>query len=526
MVKSPFQKSFPAAIAFFKSKIGLPSENWKTISEEYSAIAFTIAGITKTAILKDVSDAIAQQLESGISPEQFRATFKDILTRRGWNPEFSPYRINLILSQNIRTAINYSRFEQLTDPSTLKPYWQWQWRDSVKPREHHKAQDGKVFPANDPCFKAIMPQPFSCRCTVYALSQRQLDKQGLKVSKPPKLSAIAEPGFSTGFPANLSEQRQQLIERAIASLPPNLAALLQEEIELSESLDFYDPRQPRNKDGKFASKSFGGSVLGKQIDIESRLRKQKEKALKELRPNWKYDLDTFERVYPDTIDKLLIEYTEQKKAVSAQKREQKKLRSVRDEQVLASRSSFDNPPDVIKNAIAVYGYPEMDLPIAGEGAHFHPGTKKIHMDSIAKDDPSFDSIYAHEYGHYLDGALASKGSNHISSSPKGKEAFEKDAARLRAKIYNKAVEPLSYDQDYLNLRDMAGALTKNRLGGGHSKEYWDLPEKRETEVFANIVSLIAKNNPKYDAAVKEIAPNTYNFVMETLKNVKPRNNAS
>lgn len=231
MPKSPFLKPFPAAIAFFAKKLPIPTENWKTISEEYQAISFVIAGITKIGILKDLQDAITDALDKGISPEKFREQFADIMVRRGWTSGFSPYRQNLIFSQAVRTAYNYGRFEQLTNPSTLKPYWQWRWRDSVQPREHHKAQDGKVFPANDECFKAIMPQPFGCRCTVYALSQRQLEKEGLTLSTPPKLSAIAEPNFSKGFPKSLSEQRQQLIERAIASLPPNLAKLLEEDVE-------------------------------------------------------------------------------------------------------------------------------------------------------------------------------------------------------------------------------------------------------------------------------------------------------
>ncbi|MGL5923834.1 MAG: phage minor head protein [Chroococcidiopsis sp.] len=240
MVKSPFLKPFPAAIAFFKSKIGLPSENWKTISEEYSAIAFTIATVTKVSILKDVQDAIAQQLESGVSPEQFRATFKDIMTRRGWSPNFSPYRVSLILSQNVRQSMAYGRWEQSEEPGFKQrhPYRIYRHRDSVVPRPHHKAQDGKVFPADADVWKAIAPPPFGCKCSFYNLSQRQLENLGLTVSKPPSLRAIAEPSLKPGFPESLTEQRSQLIERAIASLPPNLAALLEEEVELSESLDF------------------------------------------------------------------------------------------------------------------------------------------------------------------------------------------------------------------------------------------------------------------------------------------------
>lgn len=62
------------------------------------------------------------------------------------------------------------------------------------------------------------------------MSQRQLEKEGLTVSKPPSLKSIAEPGF-TGFPKNLEEQRSQLLSDAVKRLPPNLARLLEEDAE-------------------------------------------------------------------------------------------------------------------------------------------------------------------------------------------------------------------------------------------------------------------------------------------------------
>lgn len=52
-----------------------------------------------------------------------------------------------------------------------------------------------------------------------------------------KISQLT-PSSTKRFTNSPNEQRQQLIERAIASLPSNLLALLTSEIELSESLDF------------------------------------------------------------------------------------------------------------------------------------------------------------------------------------------------------------------------------------------------------------------------------------------------
>ncbi len=217
MAKSPFLLSFPKAIAFFVSKLPIPTENWKTLSEEYQAIAFTIAGVTKASLLADVQNIIEKQLESGISPEAFRAQFKEAVIRAGWNQEFSPYRTSLILSQNVRTAYSFGRWEQSEDPEFKQrhPYRQWIHKDSVVPRPHHLSQHLKIYPADSDVFRAIAPPPFGCKCSFYSLSTRQVEKEGLTVSKPPSLERIAEPGFTTGFTNNLEGQRSQLVERLL-----------------------------------------------------------------------------------------------------------------------------------------------------------------------------------------------------------------------------------------------------------------------------------------------------------------------
>ncbi|MGL5924635.1 phage head morphogenesis protein [Chroococcidiopsis sp.] len=232
MAKSPFLQPFPAAIAFFAKKLPIPTENWKTIAEEYQAIAFTIAGITKVSILKDLQDAITDALEKGISPEKFRVDFADIMVRRGWSPNFSPYRVNLILSQLVRNSYQFGRWEQMEDPDLKRrrPYRQWIHGDSPVPRPHHLQQHLKCYPADSDIWKAIHPSPFGCRCRAFALSDRDMKREGLTLSTPPKLAEVAEPGFSKGYPKSLKEQRQQLIDRAIASLPPNLASLLEDDV--------------------------------------------------------------------------------------------------------------------------------------------------------------------------------------------------------------------------------------------------------------------------------------------------------
>ena len=72
MPKNPFQMAFPAAVKFFRSKVPLPTSSWKDVTEQYQAVAFTIASITRASLLADVKAIIEKQLESGISAEAFK----------------------------------------------------------------------------------------------------------------------------------------------------------------------------------------------------------------------------------------------------------------------------------------------------------------------------------------------------------------------------------------------------------------------------------------------------------------------
>lgn len=223
---------FPEAIAYFKKRIPLPTERWDELLGQHQSVAFTIAGIMKISILKDIQDALTKALEEGTTFDTFKTDFTDIMTKKGWNPGFSPYRLELIFGQAIRTAYSYGRWQQMEDPDLKRrrPYRQWVHRDSSLPRDSHLQQDGKVYPADDPIWKAIFPPPFSCRCTAYALSDRDLKREGLTVSTAPPLSEIAEKGFDKGFPKNLEEHRQQLLGNALDKLSPHLRKLLKEEV--------------------------------------------------------------------------------------------------------------------------------------------------------------------------------------------------------------------------------------------------------------------------------------------------------
>ncbi len=227
MEESILKLPFPEAIKFMRKKIPLPSTSWRQYSGEVNQIVFSIAGITKASLLADIQNLIVKQLETGITVEGFKKNFDTLIDKSGWNPANRGYRTELILQQNLKNAHARGRWEQMRSPAVAKarPYWQFIHRDSRVPRPKHKALDLSVFPANSEIFKAIMPPPWGCKCSVHTLSERDLEREGLKVSKPPDLDTIREPGFGYGF-SELPKERERLLKDAKARLPKAFADLI------------------------------------------------------------------------------------------------------------------------------------------------------------------------------------------------------------------------------------------------------------------------------------------------------------
>ena len=115
-------------------------------------------------------------------------------------------------------------------------------------------------------------------------------------------------------------------------------------------------------------------------------------------------------------------------------------------------------------------------------------------------------VYRHESGHYLDFWALSDGEKVgrvVSSTPKAKGGLRDSisAARQSLNAYSAAQkarrlrmrEELIQRQD-TNLADLFGALTRNKIGWGHSKDYLARPGFAETEVFANLFDIYSRGD--------------------------------
>lgn len=257
------------AIAFYKQKLPLPTEVWDQVINESQDWAFTLAGVEKASVLQSVFDLILKVVEGRADTlttyEDFAKNFNQAMVTGGYG-EQQPWRTKLVFKQNIKTAYNAGRYRTQTTPEAIKrrPYLQYIHGHPIVPRPHHKALDKMVFRADDPILNHIYPNNgFGCHCQMYSLSDRDMIREGLDLAAPitekinirdrltgktqsvpaiavPKsefngnypsgaiidgdmvLAPIAEPGFNYAPGKSQPEQREEILQGAIARLSPRL----------------------------------------------------------------------------------------------------------------------------------------------------------------------------------------------------------------------------------------------------------------------------------------------------------------
>lgn len=248
------------AIAWLREKVPMPTEAWDELWQEFQDYAFTVAGVTRAELLDDIQQQLIKAMEDGTGIHEWKRDFKKLASDRGWTPDpeaFAPWRVELILQQNLRNAYAAGRWQQINDPVVAKnrPYLMWRHRDSVNPRLAHLALDGKVFPLSDPLWKiAFPPCGFFCKCQAYTLSDREVREMGVEVGGFPeervtirdrltgkeqqvpavldpetgKLHPVVEPGFA--YVPGEKRMGAEWMEAAIARLSPQLQKQVREEV--------------------------------------------------------------------------------------------------------------------------------------------------------------------------------------------------------------------------------------------------------------------------------------------------------
>ncbi len=181
--------SFQQAIAYFRTKLNIPTERWADVWGEAHNRSFMVAGAMKKDLLSDLRQAVDDAIAKGISLNEFQKEFSNIAAKRGWAYNGSePWRAHIIYDTNMRQSYNAGREAQMQAAKARRPYGLYRHGDSLNPRVQHLKWHDLVLPLDDPFWETHSPQNgYGCKCKKFSLSEADLKRRGLTVSSSPAI---------------------------------------------------------------------------------------------------------------------------------------------------------------------------------------------------------------------------------------------------------------------------------------------------------------------------------------------------
>lgn len=167
------------ALAWWQNKVPVSKDEFENMTAEARARAFTASGLHKLDQVSLVHKAIGDAMAAGRPMEEFKREMGKKL-----DGKLSAYRLETVYRTNVQSAYHAGRYSQMMRVSENMPWWRYVSVDDSRTRPSHKALHGLVRRYDDPFWDAFYPpNGFRCRCTVQALSDRQMDRKGYEAGE-------------------------------------------------------------------------------------------------------------------------------------------------------------------------------------------------------------------------------------------------------------------------------------------------------------------------------------------------------
>lgn len=169
---------------------------WEMDGPQHSHL-FTVANLAKMDILHDIRGAVQQALDEGHHEKWFADQLVDVLKAKGWwgGKDGSLRRLHTIYATNLQTALMAGRHRQAMEQIDRAPWAQYMAIRDHRSRPAHAALHGHVFRIDSPAWKIISPPSgYNCRCSARYLSDRELEKRGLKPAEDIQILEREPPG--------------------------------------------------------------------------------------------------------------------------------------------------------------------------------------------------------------------------------------------------------------------------------------------------------------------------------------------
>jgi Phage Mu protein F like protein len=461
------QLPFQEGIDYLSNKLNLDTETWIDGQGLTQTVAFTVAG-AKGQLLQDIRTAVDLAINDGISIADFAKRFDRIADSYADNWQLKgdrAWRGQLIYSQNLRQAYGAGRYQQMTDPDTVKrrPFWQYRHGDSRVPRPTHLAMDGKVFLADSlSCFP---PCGFNCRCQIFSLSQRDIDREGLTVED---VEFEADKGFNYK-PGKLTKERR---DELLKGLEPDIRKLVEGDTEAEFKLPEGSTRR-RNGANQILQNSRWHRA-DKQDAPGARSRMERASDIYELTQQFEHDMEHGSATYEATAERFLHDLMQHGDRDAAEA--QVKSMQINASSEIAKTITTRNAVDFCQLIDKPSGVKSIDY-ADGERAHATLSKGAIQLDGEDRPDENRVTQF-HEMAHHAE----------YADKAAGKDA--EDWVKARATGETKLLSALTGNKRY---RDDESALPDDFIDHYVGKLYGNgITEVHSMglQAFANPIDLV------------------------------------
>lgn len=195
-----FGVHYDEAIAALEAKKPVSSKRFKELTGSQKHTAYAIAGATKLDLVTDVHKLLLDILKTGGTLADFRRDFYPLIKQHGWSIDGSKsWRTQLIFNQTMRSSRMAGAWHKIQANKKERPFLVYFVIDDSRLRKDHKAWKAIVLPVDHSFWLThYPPNGWGCRCYVVAMSQRDLDRLGLKVTEAPEIEMTERINTRTG----------------------------------------------------------------------------------------------------------------------------------------------------------------------------------------------------------------------------------------------------------------------------------------------------------------------------------------
>lgn len=156
------------------------TKSWDELSAEAHDSAFTVANVLTADLLQEFYKLTEKAKKEGWSLSQFQEKAKALPERAGWKGN-NPHRLKIVYDTNMQLAFARGKYQgmKLLSEQKIMQYWQYVPSTSSEPNPLHEKYYNKIFRADDPIWSKIYPPSrFGCKCSVRAVSEREMREKG------------------------------------------------------------------------------------------------------------------------------------------------------------------------------------------------------------------------------------------------------------------------------------------------------------------------------------------------------------